>query len=113
VTPETPARRVELPHFVAKAPRGVAKRAVFRLAHGLLQSSTIMRKHWRGMIALFLVMAIGFGAAIITSSLYLAIVAMLGGFVLAFVMTIAWSRPDGSPTEHHAPGDRLLNDTRP
>jgi hypothetical protein len=65
------------------------------------------------MIALVLATAIGFGAAIVTGSLYLAIVVILGGFVLAFVMTIAWSRPHGSPTEHHAPGDRLLNDTRP
>jgi hypothetical protein len=65
------------------------------------------------MIALFLTMAIAFAIAIGTSSLYLAIVVLITGFVLAFVMTIAWSRPTGSPIEHHAPGDRLLNDTRP
>lgn len=72
-----------------------------------------MRKHWQGMIALFMVMAVGFGAAIVTGSLYLAILAIIAGFVVAFVMTIAWSRPSGSPIEHHAPSDRYLNDTRP
>jgi hypothetical protein len=48
-----------------------------------------------------------------TSSLYIGLVVLLTGFVLAFVMTTAWMRPPGSPIEHHAPGDRLLNDTRP
>jgi hypothetical protein len=72
-----------------------------------------MRIHWKGMFALFLLTAAGFGAAVMMGSLYLAIVVLIGGLVLAFVMTIAWSRPSGSPIEHHAPGDRLLNDTRP
>lgn len=72
-----------------------------------------MRNHWKGMISLFIAMVVGFGAAILTSSLYLGIVVLVGGFVVTFVMTIAWSRPSGSPIEHHAPSDRYLNDTRP
>jgi len=72
-----------------------------------------MTRHWKGMIGLFLAMAIGFGAAIFMGSLYLAIVVVLTGFVLAFVMSIAYARPKGSPIEHHAASDRLVNDTRP
>jgi hypothetical protein len=72
-----------------------------------------MRAHWKGIIGLFLFMGIGFAAAVTTSSLYIGLVVLLIGFVLVFVMTTAWMRPPGSPIEHHAPGDRLLNDTRP
>jgi hypothetical protein len=72
-----------------------------------------MRAHWKGIIWLFLLVAGGFTAAIVFGSLYLALVFLIGGLVVAFIMTTAWMRPPGSPIEHHAPTDKLVNDTRP
>jgi hypothetical protein len=72
-----------------------------------------MRNHLKAIVAIFLLLGIGFAAAITTGSLYLALVVLLAGLVIAFVMTTAWMRPPGSSIEHHAPGDRLVDDTRP
>ena len=72
-----------------------------------------MRIHWKGILSLVLLAVIGFVAAVVLESLYLALIIFIGGLVLAYVMAIAWSRPPGSPIEHHAPSDKLVNDTRP
>jgi len=72
-----------------------------------------MARHWKGIFALFILTLSVFGAAIATGSMYFSIVALLLGFVLAFILGTAWMRPKGSPKEHHSPIDRVVNDTRP
>lgn len=72
-----------------------------------------MRIHWKGVVTLVLIVAMAFVAAIVLESLYLALVALVGGLVMAFIMITAWMRPPGSPIEHHARSDKLVNDTRP
>jgi hypothetical protein len=62
---------------------------------------------------LFAVTVLAFGVAVFTQSIAGAIIVFLIGLCLAFVLATAWMRPSGSPKEHHAPSDRILNDTSP
>jgi membrane protein implicated in regulation of membrane protease activity len=72
-----------------------------------------MSRHWKGIIGLFAVTVLAFGAAVLTQSIAAAIIVFLLGLCLAFVLATAWMRPAGRPKEHHAAGDRILNDTSP
>ncbi len=65
------------------------------------------------MVGLFAVTVVAFTAALLMDALFLALGFFVLGLVLAFVMAIAWSRPEGHPTEHHAPSDRIVKDTAP
>ncbi|HWP09542.1 MAG TPA: hypothetical protein VNN72_27565 [Polyangiaceae bacterium] len=54
-----------------------------------------------------------FGIALVLNSTFVALAALLVGFVSMFVMAIAWMRPKGYPTEHHPKIDRIVDDTAP
>jgi len=72
-----------------------------------------MALHWKGILAVFVLTVLVFGAAIGTGSMYFSIVALFLGLVLAFIMATAWMRPKGHTKEHHQALDRVVNDTRP
>jgi len=71
-----------------------------------------MLRHARGLIRLFAIIALATETAFLTSSLIVAIVALLAGLDIAFVLAIAWLRPAGS-TEHHPKIDELVADADP
>ena len=65
---------------------------------------------------LFALIVLSVSAALISvsqGSLLGLVMSVGGGVVLLFVMGIAWTRFRGEPTEHHAPSDKLLDDTKP
>jgi hypothetical protein len=72
-----------------------------------------MQRHWRGLVALFGLLALAFVAAIWVDSVAMALAALVSGLVLAFVMATAWMRPAGHTPEHHASIDRVFDDTNP
>jgi heme A synthase len=72
-----------------------------------------MWRHTTSIVALFVVIALGFGAALIAGSTLIGVAVLLGGLVVAFVLAIAWMRPPSSPTEHHPPMDKIFNDEHP
>jgi hypothetical protein len=72
-----------------------------------------MQRHWRGLIALFALLAIAFVAALWADSVAMALGALVSGLVLAFVMSTAWMRAEGHSPEHHHPVDRVVDDTSP
>jgi hypothetical protein len=72
-----------------------------------------MKLHPFAIWSLFAVTLFAFGFAVASGSLYVALVSLLFGIVLAFVMGIAWGRFRGGPTEHHPKVDRFVDDTRP
>lgn len=82
------------------------------LARPLLRQMA-MQRHWRGLVVLFMLLALAFVAAIWADSVAFALGALVSGLVLAFVMATAWMRPDGHSPEHHPPVDRVLDDTNP
>ncbi len=72
-----------------------------------------MWRHSTAIVAVFFVMVAGFGIALAAGSTILAIMALLGGLVVGFVMAIAWMRPASGPIEHHPRSDRIVDDTAP
>jgi hypothetical protein len=72
-----------------------------------------MQRHWRGLIALFALLALAFVTALWVDSVAIALGALVSGLVLAFVMATAWMRADGHSPEHHHPVDRVVDDTSP
>jgi hypothetical protein len=72
-----------------------------------------MWRHTTGIVALFFVTVGVFGIAIVADSALVAFIALLTGFVVAFVMAIAWMRPASYPAEHHPKIDRIFDDTAP
>jgi len=69
-------------------------------------------RHGKALVELFAVMALAVETAFLTSSLIVAICALLAGLDVAFVLAIAWMRPVGS-REHHPPIDKVLDDADP
>jgi hypothetical protein len=78
-----------------------------------MHHSLVMWRHTTGIVALFFITVGVFGIAIVAESTIIAISALLGGFVVAFVMAIAWMRPSSYPPEHHPKIDRIFDDTAP
>jgi hypothetical protein len=72
-----------------------------------------MQRHWRGLVILFGLLALAFVAALWADSVAFALGALVSGLVLAFVMSTAWMRAEGHSPEHHAPVDRVFDDTHP
>jgi len=72
-----------------------------------------MWRHTTSIVALFVAIVLGFEAALIAGSTLVGVVVLLAGLVLAFVIATAWMRPSSSPTEHHPPTDKALNDQHP
>jgi predicted lysophospholipase L1 biosynthesis ABC-type transport system permease subunit len=72
-----------------------------------------MWRHSTGIVALFLVTVGLFGLAFWAGHAMLAVMVLLGGLVVAFVLGIAWMRPTSYPPEHHPKVDRIFNDTAP
>lgn len=72
-----------------------------------------MSRHWKGIIGLFALTALAFATAIVTQSIPAALIVVLLGLCVAFVLGAAWMRPPGSPKERHAAHDRIVNDTNP
>lgn len=72
-----------------------------------------MSIHWKGIIGLFAITVLAFGAAVFTQSIGSALIVFLVGLVLAFVLAIAWMRPSGGSKERHHASDRIMNDTAP
>lgn len=79
----------------------------------IAQKVSAMSRHWKGILTIFFVTVTVFIIGIVTDSTYLAVVSLISGLVMSFVIAVAWSRPSGSPKERHAEHDRLMNDTRP
>ena len=73
----------------------------------------IMWRHSTAMVALFVVIVGLFGFALVAGSTMLAVMALLGGLVVAFVLATAWMRPTSYPAEHHPKIDRMFDDTAP
>lgn len=71
-----------------------------------------MWRHGKALVELFAVMALAVETALLTSSLIIAICALLAGLDIAFVLAVAWMRPAGSQ-EHHPAIDKILDDTDP
>ena len=71
-----------------------------------------MWRHGKALVELFGVIALAAETAFLTSSLIIAICALLAGLDIAFVLAIAWMRPVGS-REHHPAIDRLVDDADP
>jgi hypothetical protein len=65
------------------------------------------------MVALFVVTVGSFAIALVAGSTLLAVMALLGGLVVAFVLATAWMRPTSYPAEHHPKVDRMFDDTAP
>ena len=76
-------------------------------------SSTRMRRHAFAIWALFFMMLFGFGISVALGSLWMALLCLVLGIVMAFVMGIAWVRFRGYPPEHHPPIDKIVDDTNP
>jgi hypothetical protein len=72
-----------------------------------------MWRHSTAMVALFVVTVGLFGLALWAGSTLLAVMALIGGLVVAFVLGIAWMRPTSYPPEHHPKIDRIFHDTAP
>ena len=62
---------------------------------------------------MFGLLSLAFVAALWVDSVAFALAALVSGLVLAFVMATAWMRADGHSPEHHAPVDRVFDDTNP
>lgn len=71
-----------------------------------------MFRHGKALVEIFAVTALAVETAISTSSLIIAICALLAGLDVIFVLAIAWMRPVGS-VEHHPSFDELLDDSEP
>lgn len=69
-----------------------------------------MWRHTTGIVSLFVLLVIGFEVALIAGSTLLGVIVLVTGLVLAFVMGIAWMRPETGPVEHHPPVDKIVND---
>jgi hypothetical protein len=69
-------------------------------------------RHGKALVELFAVLALAVETAFLTNSLVVAICALLAGLDIAFVLAIAWIRPEGE-RENHPEIDRLLDDTDP
>lgn len=69
-----------------------------------------MWRHGKALVELFAVIALAVETALLTSSLVVAICALLAGLDIAFVLAVAWMRPMGS-REHHPAVDKLVDDT--
>ncbi len=65
------------------------------------------------MVALFFVTIAVFGVSLVAGSALIGVMALLVGFVTAFVLAIAWMRPKSYPDEHHPKIDRIFDDTAP
>ena len=72
-----------------------------------------MAVHWKGILSLLALLVITFAVAVVTHSIAAAIVVLLLGLCLGFVLPIAWMRPPGEPKERHERHDRFVNDMRP
>jgi len=71
------------------------------------------RQHATPLYTLLFVTVAAFGIALVLNSTFVALAALLVGFVSMFVMAIAWMRPKGYPTEHHPKIHRIVDDTAP
>ena len=68
-----------------------------------------MWRHGKALVEIFAVTALAVETALLTSSLVIAICALLAGLDIAFVRAVAWMRPAGS-IEHHPVIDKILDD---
>ena len=68
-----------------------------------------MWRHGKALVEIFAVTALAAETALLTSSLIIAICALLAGLDVAFVLAIAWMRPAGS-AERRAVTGAVLDD---
>lgn len=78
-----------------------------------MHSVEIMSRHGVGMVLLLVLTVAAFALALMLGQPIGAFALLLVGFVVAFVMAIAWMRPPSSSPEHHPKIDRIFNDTAP
>ena len=71
-----------------------------------------MWRHGKALVELCAVIALAAETAFLTSSLIVAICALLAGLDIAFVLAVAWMRPDGA-REHHPAIDKVLDEADP
>ncbi len=71
-----------------------------------------MWRHGKALVELIAVIALVVETAFLTSSLIVAVCALLAGLDIAFVLAIAWMRPGGD-REHHPAIDKILDDADP
>jgi len=72
-----------------------------------------MKRHTFAIWALFFTTLFVFGFSVAIGSMFAALISLIAGLVLAFVMSIAWVRFEGYPPEHHPRIDKIVDDTRP
>lgn len=72
-----------------------------------------MTRHWFGIVVLFVFVSAVSAIAFVQGYPMVAAGALVCGLVVTSVLAVAWMRPQGSPTEHHPPIDRIFNDLDP
>jgi hypothetical protein len=64
-------------------------------------------------VVIFIATVAAFGLSLMAGSPVVAFALLLVGFVVAFVMAPAYSRPPSYPPEHHPKIDKIVDDTSP
>ncbi len=68
-----------------------------------------MSRHWKGIIGLICIAAVAFVVLMLMGHTMIAVVELLTAGTVAFVMAIAWTRPENPPEDPNrpAPDDRF------
>lgn len=82
------------------------------MAHPLRRTLR-MSSHYKGIAWALLVLVVAFITALWLGHGFVAYGILMAGFVLFFVMSIAYMRPRGHSPEHHAKVDKVVKDTDP
>ncbi|MDX2053036.1 MAG: hypothetical protein SFV15_11625 [Polyangiaceae bacterium] len=72
-----------------------------------------MKRHWLGVVLLFVAVTMAFAVAIALGFPLVAYAALVVGLVITVLLCVAWMRPQGGSPEHHPPVDRVFDDTNP
>ncbi len=72
-----------------------------------------MKRHWLGIVVLFLLVSAVFGLALAFGYPFVAYGALVLGLTTTVVLCVAWLRPGGTSVEHHPAVDRVFDDLDP
>jgi|GEM_PF-1320406 len=72
-----------------------------------------MKRHWLGIVVLFVLVSVVFGLALALGYPYVAYGALVVGLTTTVVLSVAWLRPEGKSVEHHPAVDRVFDDMDP
>lgn len=72
-----------------------------------------MIDHSTSLVTTLGLVPIAFGGALLDGSPEVALITLLGGWIVAALLATAWTRPPSGSPEHHPRIDRLFDDTSP